>query len=258
MGAEQGGPGGKPGPDRPTEPIGPARDDIRLARGPQRCPYCHAGVGPSDAGQVACQGCLARHHADCWAETGRCASCGGTRALEQAGGSTVPVWERRADPLPLLLVLSLGGVAAILVVGAGMALVTLGGDPAAGEAAPRPAAARAALDLSGDPVEVNARLRAAAQAGDPGAMNLLGFRLLQGIGCRPDPAEAYRWGLAAAEAGHAEAMFGVASLLARGAPGVPQDERAALGWYRRAAAAGDTMAGPALEELLARRPDLQR
>lgn len=252
-------PGGKPGPGGAAERAGAARDDVRLARSPQRCPYCHEGVGPADAGQVACQGCLARHHAACWTEAGRCAACGGIRALEQAGGTTVPVWERRADPLPVLLVLSLAGAAAIVVLGVGMALFTLGGGSAPLQTAPRPTTtARAALDLSGDPVEVTARLRAAAEAGDPGAMNLLGFRLLKGIGCRANPAEAYRWGMAAAKAGHAEAMFGVASLLAEGAPGVPRDERAAVEWYRRAVAAGDTMAGPALEALLARRPDLRR
>jgi hypothetical protein len=31
---------------------------------------------------VACEGCLARHHAACWRENGACASCAGTKRLE--------------------------------------------------------------------------------------------------------------------------------------------------------------------------------
>lgn len=100
-----------------------------------------------------------------------------------------------------------------------------------------------------------ARIRARAEAGDPGAMNLLGFRLLTGTGCAADPAGAYRWGERAARLGHAEAMYGIAMMLEQGR-GIPRDEAKAVMWYRRAVAAGDTMAGPALADLLRRRPDL--
>lgn len=53
----------------------------------------------------------------------------------------------------------------------------------------------------------------------------------------------------------AEAMFGIARLLETG-DGVARDEERAARWYRRAVAAGDTQAGPRLDALLRRRPDL--
>lgn len=44
-----------------------------------RCPFCHEDTQPE--GSVACQGCLARHHEACWAESGQCGACGGERQL---------------------------------------------------------------------------------------------------------------------------------------------------------------------------------
>lgn len=73
----------KEGGERPPEPPGrPAeRDDVRVEGSPVRCPFCHTQVGPDDAGWVACGGCLARHHGECWDEGGACAACGGGRRL---------------------------------------------------------------------------------------------------------------------------------------------------------------------------------
>lgn len=51
---------------------------------PNRCPFCHEGCEVDDA--VVCQDCLARHHAGCWSESGRCAACSSERSLAPAPG----------------------------------------------------------------------------------------------------------------------------------------------------------------------------
>jgi hypothetical protein len=56
------------------------RVDIRIDSAPSRCPFCHAGMGPEEA-VVACRDCGARHHAPCWNESSRCATCSSPRAL---------------------------------------------------------------------------------------------------------------------------------------------------------------------------------
>ncbi|MCO5166541.1 MAG: hypothetical protein M9894_09270 [Planctomycetes bacterium] len=67
---------------RPAPPpeVAP-RDDVRAATSPVRCPFCHDEVAVEAAGWVACTGCLARHHAACWREGGRCGACGRTEAM---------------------------------------------------------------------------------------------------------------------------------------------------------------------------------
>lgn len=67
-----------------------------------RCPFCHDGVDVEQGAWVACQRCLARHHTGCWAEGGRCAACGGARALD-----------RRAGPRSAVVALLLGLVAGV-------------------------------------------------------------------------------------------------------------------------------------------------
>ncbi len=54
---------------------------VEVERSPQRCPYCHDEVDSRDEDWLACAGCLARHHEDCWRELGRCSSCGDDRSL---------------------------------------------------------------------------------------------------------------------------------------------------------------------------------
>lgn len=235
----------KPAPGPAQAPV--ERDDVRLLRSPHRCPFCHDQVDAAAQDQVACRGCLARHHGECWREGGRCGACGAKEALSGAGSP------RGQSPL--------AGIALVLGAAASILLLVGGGVFLALRAAPPPpppatGARLPPLDLSGSPEEVTARVRARAETGDPAAMNLLGFRLLTGQGCAVDEAEAFRWGLRSAEAGHAEAMFGIAGLLEQGR-GTKRDEAAAVRWYRRAIASGDTMAGPALERLLSRRPDLR-
>ena len=66
---------------RPTPPPAtPERDDVRLVS--SRCPFCRETVAAPQS--VACQGCLARHHPDCWDEPGRCSACGSRQALRPA------------------------------------------------------------------------------------------------------------------------------------------------------------------------------
>lgn len=53
----------------------------------ERCPFCHDDVRLDRPGSwVACQGCLARHHAGCWTEARRCAACRADGALARGGG----------------------------------------------------------------------------------------------------------------------------------------------------------------------------
>jgi hypothetical protein len=56
---------------------------VRFEQTPSRCPYCH---GPCEDSEevVACRACVARHHAECWRQLGRCSSCGATRFLGEA------------------------------------------------------------------------------------------------------------------------------------------------------------------------------
>lgn len=55
---------------------------VVVAAPPSRCPWCHDECAPD--GSVVCQACLSRHHAGCWREGGKCASCGQTKALQGA------------------------------------------------------------------------------------------------------------------------------------------------------------------------------
>ena len=43
---------------------------------PHRCPFCHDGVHAT-AAKIACDGCMAWHHRECWGAYGaRCGACG--------------------------------------------------------------------------------------------------------------------------------------------------------------------------------------
>src|SRR5262249_40031029 len=54
---------------------------VEFAPGLQRCPFCHEAVAVDATDWVACKQCLARHHAACWGESKRCASCEHTTAI---------------------------------------------------------------------------------------------------------------------------------------------------------------------------------
>lgn len=51
-----------------------------------RCPFCHEPVEADDV-KAGCSACMAWHHADCLAESGRCAACSqaSTEPLPKAG-----------------------------------------------------------------------------------------------------------------------------------------------------------------------------
>jgi hypothetical protein len=114
----------QPKPFVPPEPAPEveAREDVRAAASPVRCPYCHSDVSPDARDWVACRKCLARHHASCWRESGACASCRGNEPLIAL--VTVPQVAAPAPARPprglivalLALVVSMALVVAIAVV----------------------------------------------------------------------------------------------------------------------------------------------
>lgn len=53
---------------------------VRVEGSKLRCPFCHDEV-LTGSEWVACTECLARHHTDCWSETGACGTCGATQHL---------------------------------------------------------------------------------------------------------------------------------------------------------------------------------
>ncbi|HBP21622.1 MAG TPA: hypothetical protein DEA08_28040, partial [Planctomycetes bacterium] len=61
---------------KPSFPVpAPAeRSDVRVTA--NRCPFCHEDVQLETSEWVACRSCQARHHRDCWSESGACGSCG--------------------------------------------------------------------------------------------------------------------------------------------------------------------------------------
>jgi hypothetical protein len=61
--------------------------DVGLKRG--ACPYCKEDVRPTDE-KVACDGCMAWHHADCWVDHGACSACGAARPSGLDSATPVP------------------------------------------------------------------------------------------------------------------------------------------------------------------------
>ncbi len=88
-----------------------------------------------------------------------------------------------------------------------------------------------------DPVSAVAWFRAAATAGDPLGMNMLGRCLENGWGAPVDYVEAVRWFRAAAEAGLDWGQYNLANMYLRG-DGIAEDRVEALRWYHAAAAQG--------------------
>ena len=85
--------------------------------------------------------------------------------------------------------------------------------------------------------------RRAAEGGDLEGITSLGSLYLTGEGVRRDPLEAARLLRSAAERGNARAMCNLASLYEDGAPGIPADPGLAAAWYRRSAEAGWSLGG---------------
>lgn len=91
--------------------------------------------------------------------------------------------------------------------------------------------------LAGPPEDVANLLRTAAQGGAIEAQLRLGQMLLDGIGIRRDAGEALRWFVAAATAGHPMGMNMVGRCFEHGWGTAPEATRAA-DWYRAAADRG--------------------
>ena len=87
--------------------------------------------------------------------------------------------------------------------------------------------------------------RKAAEAGHPGAQNLLGYHYERGYGVPRDPTEGARWYRKAAAQGHADAMFNLGRVHDAGV-GVAKDPGEALRWYKAAAERGQEEAKRAL------------
>lgn len=66
-----------------------------------RCPFCHLGVRPGVAeARRACEACMAWHHAECWAEHGRCSACGHSGDAAQTPPSPPNAAPRQPAPAP--------------------------------------------------------------------------------------------------------------------------------------------------------------
>jgi hypothetical protein len=57
-----------------------------------RCPFCHDALDREREAWLACGSCLARHHAACWEESGRCATCRDPVALTRNPSRVSPVY----------------------------------------------------------------------------------------------------------------------------------------------------------------------
>lgn len=98
----------KPRPGPAPEPS--ERDDVVVAG--SRCPFCHDAVKPDGSAWVACAACLARHHAACWDEAGRCGACGHAARLTAEAPAAPRAHSGRAVAATLV-----GVVVAVLVAG---------------------------------------------------------------------------------------------------------------------------------------------
>lgn len=210
--------------EKHTEPAPPVdvpdaiRERVRAKASLVRCPFCHDDVRVGEQRWVACAGCLARHHAGCWGEAGRCSACGDAAAL--AGGR--PSRLREA-----LFALAVVGV----LVGIGLVLAGLQAlrleivadrELRRVEAAPAPPPA----PYLGE-TPVIAAVRVAALGGDAGAAHDLGVALLEGKDVAPNRAEGLRWLERSADAGDVRGMRALAAVMT-------DDPAQAAFWARRA------------------------
>jgi hypothetical protein len=70
------------------------REGVRVELSPTRCPFCKDELAPGKP-IVACAACGARHHDSCYADHGRCATCGSEDKLVPAA----PRKRARSEPL---------------------------------------------------------------------------------------------------------------------------------------------------------------
>ena len=81
------------------------------------------------------------------------------------------------------------------------------------------------------------KTKALAEKGDADAQYNLGWMYADGEGVPEDDKEAVKWYRKAAEQGHADAQYSLGLMYADG-KGVPQDDKEAAKWYRKAAEQG--------------------
>lgn len=87
--------------------------------------------------------------------------------------------------------------------------------------------------------QYSADLLKKANSGDADAMNLIGYKYMQGDGVQQDYVTVMEWFQKAADKGNASAMIWVGLLFFNG-QGVAQDYSKAMEWFRKAAANGNT------------------
>jgi TPR repeat protein len=104
---------------------------------------------------------------------------------------------------------------------------------------------RALFRSGGAEAEAVSLFSKAADAGNPAAMNSLGWSYAHGVGVARDLSEAASWYRKGAEAGNPSAMNRLAYAYEKGA-GIEADAKTAMIWWRKAAEAGDT---PAMNRL---------
>jgi hypothetical protein len=86
--------------------------DLRVVSTVSRCPFCHVPVDLAAQEWVACESCLARHHASCWRDHGSCSTCGSTKQIAPAPvRSRAPMTAVVAGLTVVLLFSALGFVA---------------------------------------------------------------------------------------------------------------------------------------------------
>lgn len=106
--------------------------------------------------------------------------------------------------------------------------------------------------LQPNPAEARLWLERAATAGEAPAMYNLAHYLLDGIGGPRSQAAAVRWFREAAERGLTDSQYNLARLHEDGVEGVPPDPAEAYKWYLVAAESGDAQAAEAAERLAPR------
>lgn len=80
------------------------QERVHTKQSPLRCPFCHESVDVEAGDVVVCEGCLARHHGACWAESGACSACQATNGLQAVGEAVeaAELTEARPDLVRLI------------------------------------------------------------------------------------------------------------------------------------------------------------
>jgi TPR repeat protein len=187
---------------------------------------------------VACAGCLARHHRECWTESKRCASCGDR--LHLLGGSARPR-ARFGLATPILIVSALWLIASAIFATRRQERIIEKLDTLASQ--PKTEAKPPIVRYPGESEAVRA-LHDKAEAGDMDAAVQLAVALQKGDGVEPSKDEGIRWCQRAADSGSVVAMRTLGSMFEKkieqesGTQEMVDHEKAFF-WYERAGKKGD-------------------